>query len=82
MLPSDEILTGLGVVIVLALSCRMVADATRLPAIVLLLPVGFLAGAVTDDVHPDALFGNAFQPLVTLGVGLILFEAGLQTATS
>src|SRR6185436_12736902 len=40
--------------------------------------VGFLAGAVTDDVHPDALFGNAFQPLVTLGVGLILFEAGLR----
>ena len=78
MLPSDEILTGLGVVIVLALSCRMVAHVTRLPAIVLLLPVGFLAGAVTDDVHPDALFGNAFQPLVTLGVGLILFEAGLR----
>jgi NhaP-type Na+/H+ or K+/H+ antiporter len=78
MLPSDEILTGLGVVIVLALSCRMVAHETRVPAIVLLLPVGFLAGAVTDDVHPDALFGNAFQPLVTLGVGLILFEAGLR----
>jgi NhaP-type Na+/H+ or K+/H+ antiporter len=78
MLPSDEILTGLGVVIVLALSCRMVADATRLPAIVLLLPVGFVAGALTEDVHPDALLGNAFQPFVTLGVGLILFEAGLR----
>ncbi len=78
MLPSDEIVTGLGLVIVLALACRMVADATRLPAIVLLLPVGFVAGAVTDDVHPDALLGNAFQPLVTLGVGLILFEAGLR----
>jgi NhaP-type Na+/H+ or K+/H+ antiporter len=78
MLPSDEILTGLGLVIVLALACRMVAHATRVPVIVLLLPVGFVAGAVTDDVHPDALFGNAFQPLVTLGVGLILFEAGLR----
>jgi NhaP-type Na+/H+ or K+/H+ antiporter len=78
MLPSDEILTGLGVVIVLAMVCRLVAHATRLPAIVLLLPVGFAAGAVTDTVHPDALFGAAFQPLVTLGVGLILFEAGLR----
>jgi NhaP-type Na+/H+ or K+/H+ antiporter len=78
MLPSDEILTGLGLVIVLALACRLVAHATRLPAIVLLLPVGFAAGAVTDDVHPDALLGGAFQPLVTLGVGLILFEAGLR----
>jgi NhaP-type Na+/H+ or K+/H+ antiporter len=78
MLPSDEILTGLGLVIVLALSCRMVADATRMPAIVLLLPVGFVAGALTEDVHPDALLGNAFQPFVGLGVGLILFEAGLR----
>jgi NhaP-type Na+/H+ or K+/H+ antiporter len=78
MLSTDEILTGLGLVIVLALLCRLVAHATRLPAIVLLLPVGFAAGALTDDVHPDALFGDAFQPLVTLGVGLILFEAGLR----
>jgi NhaP-type Na+/H+ or K+/H+ antiporter len=78
MLSSDEILTGLGLVIVLGLACRLVAHATRLPAIVVLLPVGFAAGALTDDVHPDALFGDAFQPLVALGVGLILFEAGLR----
>ena len=78
MLSSDEILTGLGLVIVVALACRLVAHATRLPAIVLLLPAGFAAGALTDDVHPEALFGDAFQPLVTLGVGLILFEAGLR----
>jgi NhaP-type Na+/H+ or K+/H+ antiporter len=78
MLSSDEILTGLGLVIVLALACRLVAHSMRLPAIVLLLPVGFAAGAVTDDVHPDLIFGAAFQPLVTLGVGVILFEAGLR----
>jgi hypothetical protein len=78
MLSSDEILTGLGLVIVLTLACRLVAHATRLPAIVLLLPVGFAAGAVTDDVHPDALLGDAFQPLVTPGVGLILLsQAGV-----
>jgi NhaP-type Na+/H+ or K+/H+ antiporter len=78
MLSSDEILTGLGLVVVLGLACRLVAARTRLPAIVLLLPVGFAAGAATNDVHPDALFGNAFQPLISLGVGLILFEAGLR----
>jgi NhaP-type Na+/H+ or K+/H+ antiporter len=75
---TDDILAGLGLVVVLALACRLVADRTRLPAIVLLLPVGFVAGAITDDVHPDRLFGNAFQPLVSVGVGLILFEAGLR----
>ena len=62
----------------LALACRLVSGRLRLPAIVLLLPVGFAAGAATDDVHPDALLGNAYQPLVSLGVGLILFEAGLR----
>jgi NhaP-type Na+/H+ or K+/H+ antiporter len=78
VLSTDEILAGLGLVIVLAVGCRLVAARFRLPAIVLLLPVGFVAGAITGDVHPEALLGAAFQPLVSLGVGLILFEAGLR----
>jgi NhaP-type Na+/H+ or K+/H+ antiporter len=78
MLSSNQILAGLGLVIVLGLGCELVALRTRLPAIVLLLPVGFVAGAITNDVNPYALFGSAFQPLVSLGVGLILFEAGLR----
>lgn len=78
MLTTNEILAGLGLVVVLAIACRIVAERFRLPTIVLLLPVGFLAGAITEDVHPEALFGEAFQPLVSLGVGLILFEAGLR----
>jgi NhaP-type Na+/H+ or K+/H+ antiporter len=75
---TNEILAGLGLVIVLALGCELIASRTRIPAIVLLLPAGFIAGAATDDVHPAALFGATFQPLVSLGVGLILFEAGLR----
>lgn len=75
---TDAILTGLGLVIVLALGCQLVAGWTRLPAIVLLLPAGFIAGAATNDVHPSTLFGATFQPIVSLGVGLILFEAGLR----
>jgi NhaP-type Na+/H+ or K+/H+ antiporter len=78
VLSTNAILTGLGLVIVLAIACRLVAERFRIPVIVLLLPVGFLAGAATEDVHPEALFGGAFQPLVSLGVGLILFEAGLR----
>ncbi len=78
MLTTNQILTGLGLVIVLAIGSQLLASRLRLPAIVLLLPVGFIAGVLTDDVHPDGLFGNAFQPLVSLGVGLILFEAGLR----
>ena len=78
MLSTDSILLGLGLVIVLAIASRLFADRFGLPAIVVLLPVGFVAGAITDDVHPDKLFGATFTPLVDLGVGLILFEAGLR----
>ena len=75
---TDQILLGLGLVVVIALGCELVASRARLPAIVLLLPAGFIAGAATGDVNPNALFGNTFQPLVSLIVGLILFEAGLR----
>jgi NhaP-type Na+/H+ or K+/H+ antiporter len=78
VLSTDDILTGLGLVIVLAIGCQLLAARLHLPAIVLLLPVGFVAGIVTDDVNPNDLFGATFQPLVDLGVGLILFEAGLR----
>ena len=78
MLSTNEILAGLGLVIVLAIGCQLVASWLRIPAIVLLLPVGFAAGAITDDVNPNELFGTTFQPLVDLGVALILFEAGLR----
>jgi NhaP-type Na+/H+ or K+/H+ antiporter len=75
---TNDILAGLGLVIVLAIASQLAASRLRIPAIVLLLPVGFVAGAITNDVHPDVIFGNAFQPLVSLGVGVILFEAGLR----
>jgi NhaP-type Na+/H+ or K+/H+ antiporter len=78
MLSTDDILAGLGLVIVLAVAARLLAQRLRVPALVILLPVGFIAGAMTDDVHPEALLGAAFQPFVSLGVGLILFEAGLR----
>jgi len=75
---TNDPLFGLGLVIVLGLACRLAADWARLPAIVLLLPVGFAAGAATDTVHPDFLFGSTFGAIVDVAVGLILFEAGLR----
>ena len=78
MLSTNEILTGLGLVVVLAIASQLLAARLRLPAIVLLLPAGFIAGILTDDVDPTKLLGGAFQPFVSLGVGLILFEAGLR----
>ncbi len=42
-----------------------------------MLPVGFLAGAVIPAVDPLRLLGPVFQPLVTLAVSVILYDAGL-----
>jgi NhaP-type Na+/H+ or K+/H+ antiporter len=79
---SDDVLLGLGLVFVLAVAAQLVARLTRLPAIVVLLPAGFLAGAATDVVHPDQLLGDLYQPFVSIAVGVILFEAGLRLSLS
>ncbi|HEV8451039.1 MAG TPA: cation:proton antiporter [Gaiellales bacterium] len=75
---TNDILLGIGLVLALAVGSQLTGRWLGLPAIVVLLPAGFLAGAVTDDVHPDQLMGALFQPFVSLAVGIILFEAGLR----
>ena len=74
---TNEILLGVGLTVVLAVGSQVVASQLRIPALVVLLPAGFFAGALTDDVHPDRLLGPAFQPLVSLAVAVILYDSGL-----
>ncbi|MFC1415393.1 cation:proton antiporter [Streptacidiphilus cavernicola] len=75
---SDQVFAGVGLILVLAVGAQVLAARLRLPGIILLLPVGFVAGALTDDVHPDKLLGSAFSPLVSLAVAVILYDAGLE----
>ena len=75
---TDAVLFGLGITLVLAVGSQLLARRLSLPAIVVLLPAGFVAGIATDDIHPDALLGSLYQPFVSLAVGVILFEAGLR----
>jgi NhaP-type Na+/H+ or K+/H+ antiporter len=49
----------------------------RIPALIVLLPAGFVAGTLTSDVNPEKLLGAAFEPLVSLAVAVILYDAGL-----
>ena len=41
---TSDIFIGFGLTVILAVGCQTVASKVRLPAIVLLLPVGFAAG--------------------------------------
>ena len=51
---TDQILFGVGLTFVLAVGSQVLASRLRIPAIIVLLPVGFVAGALTDDINPNA----------------------------
>jgi NhaP-type Na+/H+ or K+/H+ antiporter len=73
---TNQILLGLSLTVILAVSAQVIAGRLRIPALILLLLFGFAAGAATDVVQPTKLLGATFQPLVSLAVGLILYNAG------
>jgi NhaP-type Na+/H+ or K+/H+ antiporter len=76
-LTTNQILTGVGLILALAVGSQVLASRLRIPAIIVLLPAGFIAGALTTDVDPQNLLGPAFEPLVSLSVAVILYDAGL-----
>ncbi len=85
-MPSEKaILIELVVVIALGGGAQWLAWQLRLPSILLLLLFGFAAGPLARELlpadfpslDPDHLFGELLLPLVSLSVGVILFEGGL-----
>jgi NhaP-type Na+/H+ or K+/H+ antiporter len=74
---ASQIFAGLALIVGLAVACQVIAAQLRIPGIIVLLPVGFAAGALTTVVNPQKIFGAAFSPLVSLAVAIILFDGGL-----
>lgn len=64
-------------IFVVGLACQWVAWRLRLPAILLLLLMGVVAGPLTGLLNPDALMGDLLFPMVSLAVAVILFEGSL-----
>jgi NhaP-type Na+/H+ or K+/H+ antiporter len=58
---TNQILIGVGLILVLAVGSQVLASRLRIPAIIVLLPAGFVAGALTTDVNPQRLLGPAFE---------------------
>jgi NhaP-type Na+/H+ or K+/H+ antiporter len=73
---TDKILFGVGLIVVLAVGSQVLGSLLRIPALIIMLPAGFIAGALTTDVNPSRLLGAAFQPLVSLAVAVILYDSG------
>ena len=74
---TNQVLIGIGLIVLIAVGSQVIASRLAIPALIVLLPAGFLAGAFTTDVDPVRLLGPSFQPLVTLAVSVILYDAGL-----
>lgn len=74
---NEEILLQIAGVIVLGIAAQWLAARLRLPSILLLLFVGFVAGPIIGFLHPDELLGDLLFPFVSVSVGIILFEGGL-----
>ena len=76
-LTQSQTLAELGLVAVLAAVAPLIAQVLRLPSILVLLALGFGAGAV-GALDPNELLGqDLVSAVVSVAVGIILFEAGL-----
>lgn len=71
------IVIGLAGVFLLGVGAQWLAWRLRVPAILLLLIFGLIAGPGTRLIVPDEIFGQLLLPLVSLSVAIILFEGGL-----
>ncbi|HSH28439.1 MAG TPA: hypothetical protein VK971_00925, partial [Thiohalobacter sp.] len=72
-----DILLTLALIGLLAILCQWFAWWVKLPAILFLLLSGIVAGPVSGWLNPDDLFGELLFPIISLSVGVILFEGAL-----
>lgn len=77
LLAASSITSASAVIIGIGVACLWLAPRLKIPSILLLLPAGILAGPVFGILNPDEQFGDVLFPLVSLGVGILLFEGGL-----
>lgn len=72
-----ELIFALTTIVVLAIGCEVIADKIGLPQILVLLAVGFAAGAPSWGLNPDEVLGDLLFPFISLAVAVILFEGGM-----
>ena len=70
-------LLSIASILVFGIGAQWLAWRLKQPSILFLLFAGFIAGPVLGILKPDALFGNLLSPIISLSVGIILFEGGL-----
>lgn len=74
---TESILIGIASIFVFGVGAQWLGWRLKLPAILLLLISGILAGPVLGLVNPDVLMGDLLTPFISVSVAIILFEGGL-----
>lgn len=80
-LSPGQITLAAALVFGIATACQVVAPRLRIPALILLLPAGFILGWLAPDLSGEAILGPAFPVVVDLVVAVILFHGGLALNT-
>ena len=74
---TESILIGITSIIFFGVGAQWAGWKFKLPAILLLLLSGLLAGPILGLVKPDQLMGDLLTPFINISVAIILFEGGL-----
>lgn len=80
-LSTGEMMLAAALIIGIATACQVIAPLLRVPALILLLPAGFLLGVIAPDFRADQIIGPAFPVVVDLIVAIILFQGGMELGT-
>ena len=75
---SEFLLFGFAAIFALGIIAHWLAWKFKLPALLLLLIFGFIAGPVTGLLEPDVLLGDLLAPVITLSIGMMLFISGFE----
>lgn len=74
---TENLLQQIVLILTFGVGAQWLAWRFKVPSILLLLTAGFLSGPVFGWIRPDEIMGDALMPLVSVSVGIILFEGGL-----
>jgi NhaP-type Na+/H+ or K+/H+ antiporter len=72
-----DLLETLGIVFALGMLSQWIGWKFKFPVIILLTISGLIAGPGLGWIQPYVVFGDLLNPLIELGVAIILFEGGL-----
>ncbi|MGK7368584.1 MAG: cation:proton antiporter [Candidatus Halalkalibacterium sp. M3_1C_030] len=74
---TEHFFIAIASILVFGIGAQWAAWRFNLPAILLLLISGILAGPVFGFLDPDTLMGDLLTPFISVSVAIILFEGGL-----